>query len=280
MNSGAGKYLLSRALGVAKERPLPMFASERFDRWFQRRRPTAQARRGRVLLWDDTFVRYYEPDIGKAAVAVLEAAGFEVALVKNRQCCGRPAFSQGHLGRAAQLGRHNLGLLSGKGSEPILFLEPSCYSMFVEEYLELRLDGAAQVAERCFLFEDFIDRLLERDPSALPFAATPSQVAIHVHCHAKALGHSATAARLARRLPATQVAMLNTGCCGMAGAFGTLESKQELSRRIAEPLVKQVQAQPAGTLIVASGTSCRQQTEHLAGVRPLHMAELLARHLR
>src|SRR6266576_1346612 len=111
-------------------RSLPHYASERFDRWFSRHcrasvsdatnkegrspdrpggyKPPLLGKRGRVILWDDTFVRYHEPHIGMAAVKVLEALGFEVALVKNRRCCGRPAFSQGNLDAAAKLAKHNV----------------------------------------------------------------------------------------------------------------------------------------------------------------------------
>src|SRR5206468_3168148 len=116
---------------------------------FARHGAKASAPRGRVLLWDDTFVRYHEPNIGIAAVKVLEAAGFEVQLARNRRCCGRPAFSQGNLGEAARLGRHNLELLGAdRGNTPILFLEPSCYSMFAEDYRELNLPDAEQIAKR------------------------------------------------------------------------------------------------------------------------------------
>src|SRR4051794_19006289 len=100
--------------------------------------------RGPVILWDDTFVRYHEPHIGIAAVKVLEALGFEVSLVKNRRCCGRPAFSQGNLVAAAKLAKHNISQFSALNSQlsdaPVLFLEPSCWSMFVEDYRELKIE--------------------------------------------------------------------------------------------------------------------------------------------
>ncbi len=105
------RRLLERTLGLEANRPLPRYAGERFDHWFAQRERRGTGRRGRVLLWDDTFVRHHEPHIGKAAVSVLEAAGFEVALIAGRKCCGRPAFSQGALDTAAALGRHNLDLL-------------------------------------------------------------------------------------------------------------------------------------------------------------------------
>jgi Fe-S oxidoreductase len=271
------RSILAKTLGLAWQRPLPHYARQRFDRWFKRRQPSTESTRGRVVLWDDTFVRYHEPHIGMAAVKVLEAAGFEVALPVGRKCCGRPAFSQGNLDHAMQLGQHNLALLNlDVDAAPILFLEPSCYSMFVEDYRELKLDGMESVASRCFLFEQFIEELLAHEPDALRFKAKAGHVVIHAHCHAKALMNPAFMRRLAERLPQREVTLLDTGCCGMAGAFGALASKYELSLKVADPLAQKVRGQPFGTVIVASGTSCRHQIEHLAPVRARHMAELLA----
>jgi len=270
-------YLGRRFLGITHRRPLPSFARERFDRWFVKRETHAGKFRGRVMLWDDTFVRYHEPYIGMAAVKVLEAAGFEVVLPKLRKCCGRPAFSQGNLDEAAQLGRHNLALLnSDKSNMPIIFLEPSCYSMFAQDYRELKLPDAERVAARCFLFEQFIDNTLEREPNALTFNDKPARVMIHVHCHAKSLANSDYMYQLATRLPQRTVTMLEAGCCGMAGAFGMMESKYDLSVKVAEPLIQVFRNQPFGTIFVASGTSCRQQIKHLVHVKVEHMAEAVA----
>ncbi|MDB6112124.1 MAG: linked oxidase domain protein, partial [Pedosphaera sp.] len=264
---------MQTTLGIAAQRPLPPYAEERFDYWFARHGAKPNATRGRVILWDDTFVRYHEPNIGIAAVKVLEAAGFEVQLARNRRCCGRPAFSQGNLGEAARLGRHNLELLGAEqGNAPILFLEPSCYSMFAEDYRELNLPDAERVAKRCFLFEQFIEDLLQREPEALQFNREPGMIAIHAHCHAKSLTNPAFMTRLAQRLPGRTVTLLETGCCGMAGAFGALETKYDLSLKVAQPLVDKIQSQPAGSILVASGTSCRHQIEHLTPAHPKHMA--------
>ena len=266
----------SEALGIAWQRPLPHYARQRFDRWFHRR-PRARGTRGRVVLWDDTFVRYHEPQIGIAAVKVLEAAGFEVALPTGRECCGRPAFSQGNLEAARRAGEHNLALLSRDvDNAPILFLEPSCYSMFAEDYRELRLAGAEQVARRCFLFERFVADLLEHEPEALRFKAKAGHIIIHAHCHTRALMNPGFLHGLARRLPQREVTLLDTGCCGMAGGFGMLRSKYELSLAVASPLILLVRNQPFGTIVVASGASCRQQIAHLAPVCPKHIAEVLA----
>ncbi len=269
--------LLAKTFGIAWQRPLPPYAGQRFDRWFAAHPQQPEAPRGRVLLWDDTFVRYHEPHIGIAAVKVLEAAGFAVALPKGRKCCGRPAFSQGNLDEAKRLGQHNLALLNrDSNNEPILFLEPSCFSMFTEDYRELKLEGAEQVANRCFLFEQFIEALLNSEPEALRFEPKAANVVIHAHCHTRALMNPGFMQRLAARLPERQVTLLDTGCCGMAGAFGMLETKYELSLKVAELLAQKIRGQPFGTVVVASGTSCRHQIEHLAPVRARHMAEVLA----
>ena len=208
---------------------------------------------------------------------VLEAAGFEVALPGGRKCCGRPAFSQGNLDEATRLGRHNLALLQADADNaPILFLEPSCYSMFVEDYRELKLAGVEAVAGRCFLFEQFLEALLAQEPEALRFEPKAGKVVVHGHCHTKALMNPGFLRRLAERLPEREVTLLDTGCCGMAGAFGALAEKYELSLKVAGPLAEKVRGQPFGTVIVASGTSCRHQIEHLAPIRARHMAEVLA----
>jgi Fe-S oxidoreductase/FAD/FMN-containing dehydrogenase len=277
LNFGWFRHLTNRVLGLGTERALPLFARQRFDRWMTKLSVLPDAFRGPVILWDDTYVRYHEPEIGRAAVHVLRSAGYDVRLPLRRKCCGRPAFSLGHLDEAAALGRHNLSLLQAADADlPILFLEPSCYSMFVQDYRELNLPGAEEVAQRCFLFEQFIGDLLAAEPDALKFNARPEHLTIHVHCHAKALAGPESSRRLAERLPARNVTLLDTGCCGMAGAFGALEDKYELSLKIAAPLMDQIRRQPFGNIVVASGTSCRHQIQHLATVRTLHMAEVLA----
>lgn len=277
LKSLLARTLFAKTFGLAWQRPLPLFARQRFDFWFARHVGPESPTRGRVVLWDDTFARYHEPQIGIAATKVLEAAGFKVVLPRGRKCCGRPAFSQGHLSKARALGRHNIELLNlDMDSAPIVFLEPSCYSMFAEDYRELGLPGWERIARRCFLFERFIEDLLSADRSALSFRVRSGKIVIHAHCHVKSMMDAGFLRRLALRLPGREVTLLNTGCCGMAGAFGVLSDKYELSVKVAEPLVQQISSVPYGTTVVASGTSCRHQISHLAPVRPRHMAEVLA----
>jgi Fe-S oxidoreductase len=336
----AARIAMEKTIGISGRRSLPHYASERFDTWFNRHcrasvsAPKAfgvhrmepagaerhgrvgqeteragasesnalQKNRGKVILWDDTFVRYHEPHIGVAAVKVLKALGFEVVLLKNRHCCGRPAFSQGNLDAAAKLGKHNISQLLVRRSPgeagstlnyssavalakadqlstaPILFLEPSCWSMFVEDYGELKIENAEDIAARCFLFEKFVDDLLAKEPEALRFKheSRSRGILIHPHCHAKSILNPAFMATLAERLPGRKATVLDTACCGMAGAFGALAEKYDLSLQVAQRLLDQIDNQPHGTEVIASGTSCRHQITDLTNIRPKHMAELLA----
>ncbi len=277
LDSSIMRFFASKFLGITSRRPLPHFAWQRFDKWFAKQKSNVTPSRGRVILWDDTFVRYYEPKVGMAAVKVLEAAGFEVELPHGRRCCGRPAFSQGNLDEATRLGTYNLALLNKHADgSPVLFLEPSCYSMFIEDYRELKLANADEIAARCFLFQEFIGDLLEREPAALQFNTRAEKILVHVHCHAKALVRNDHMHKLAECLPDRTVEFVDSGCCGMAGSFGMLESKYDLSVKVAEPLVHAVQHQPFGTTFVTSGVSCRNQVTHLATVKARHIAEVLA----
>jgi FAD/FMN-containing dehydrogenase/Fe-S oxidoreductase len=269
---------MEKTLGISAKRSLPHYARERFDRWFAKnaKRNGSERSRGKVILWDDTFVRYHEPNIGIAAVKVLNALGFEVELLKNRKCCGRPAFSQGNLNPAAESGQHNVALLNAmSGQTPIIFLEPSCWSMFVDDYRELKIANAEQIASRCFLFEKFVDDLLEREPDALRFKERDTSVVIHAHCHARSLTNPAFMLHLVERLPGRHATLLETGCCGMAGAFGALAEKYELSKQVAVDLLHKIDNQQPD-VVVASGTSCRHQIVDLSERWPKHMAELLA----
>ena len=283
------RVAMEKTIGISRRRSLPHYATERFDKWFATpcsgglRPPDGAHRaplqpRGKIVLWDDTFVRYHEPHIGIAAVKVLEALGFEVELAKNRRCCGRLAFSQGNLDDAAKLGRHNVEIFSSLqySNTPIVFLEPSCWSMFVDDYRELKIENAEKIGARCFLFEKFVDDLLTREPEAIRFTGRAANILIHPHCHAKSITSPAFMARLAEHLPGRKAAVLDTACCGMAGGFGALAEKYDLSVQVAQRLLDRINHQPRDTEIIASGTSCRHQISDLTNIRPKHMAELFA----
>jgi len=280
------RWALDRALGIDARRRLPAFARERFTRWFHTRpvpprpgsAPAALPGGGRVLLLVDTFTEYYYPEIGRAAVRVLEAAGCEVALA-DTVCCGRPMISNGMLREAKALAEENVGRLraSAEDGTPIVGLEPSCAATLKDEYPDLVPGPAAEaVAGRTFLFEELVG-LLAAGGVRWPYAREERRVVLHGHCHQKALVGIGPSADALRAVPGWQVDALDSGCCGMAGSFGVEREHYEVSLAMGERvLFKAVRAAPANALIVAAGASCRQQIAHGTGRRAVHLAEALA----
>jgi Fe-S oxidoreductase len=221
------------------------------------------------------------PEIGIAAVDVLDAVGIAARLVPHR-CCGRPLISQGLLHEARALAEANASALHDAAlrGERIVFLEPSCLSAVREDAPAL-LRGEAQrkarvVADACMLFEDFLERSWQSGARPLPLRQGPSRVLLHGHCHQKAMGLLPPARALLSRIPSCTTIDLDAGCCGMAGSFGYARTHYDVSRQIGErKLLPAARGMEADTVLVASGVSCRQQVAHFTGVRALHPAELL-----
>jgi FAD/FMN-containing dehydrogenase/Fe-S oxidoreductase len=270
------RWILERVVGIDRRRPLPALARQTFTDWFARRPPAAAAPRGEVVLFHDTFVTYNVPEIGRAAVEVLERAGYRVVLV-DRKCCGRPLISKGLLEEARQHADWNVARLAPYAARGIgiVGLEPSCLLTLRDEWVDLlRTEEARAVAHQSFLLEEFL--LRERaNGLTLPFSGHGRPVLLHGHCHQKALvGTAPTVAVL--KWAGYEVSEVDSGCCGMAGSFGFEREHYDISvalgnRRLA-PAVK---AAPADTLVVAPGMSCRQQIDHLAGRLARHPAEAL-----
>jgi len=269
------RWMMEKVAGIDRRRPLPALAGETFTDWFARRAAPA-ASRGDVVLFHDTFVTYNTPEIGRAAVEVLEAAGYRVVLI-DRKCCGRPLISKGMLREAREHAAWNVARLApyAQRGVAIVGLEPSCLLTLGDEYVDLlRSDEARAVAKQSALFEQFLLREKARGLE-LPFARHSRQALLHGHCHQKAIvGTKPTVAVLA--WAGYTVTEVDSGCCGMAGSFGFEREHYDLSVAIGNRrLAPAVKAAPAATTIVAPGISCRQQIQHLAGRRALHPAEAL-----
>jgi len=266
------RALLENLAGIDRRRSLPPFAAQTFESWFRAR--AGKRSEKKVVLFHDTFMNYNEPDIGKAAVTVLEAAGYEVVLAK-KACCGRPAISKGMLDRARSLARQNVDALAGfaRDGVPIVGLEPSCILSLRDEYPELVPgDDAKAVAERSVLLE-------ELEGLELHFADKSSNVLVHGHCHLKALVGTGPLTAFLQKM-ASDVTLVDSGCCGMAGSFGYEQEHFDVSLQMAERrLLPAVRNAGDGTVIVAPGTSCRHQIADATGLRALHPAELAAKAL-
>jgi FAD/FMN-containing dehydrogenase/Fe-S oxidoreductase len=271
------RWLLERAAGIDRRRPLPAFARETFTDWFRRRAPTGDASRGPVGLFPDTFVTYNVPEIGRAAVEVLEAAGYRVELLPAT-CCGRPMISKGMLAQARASAAANVARLAPLAARgvPIVGLEPSCLLTLRDESVDLlRSEEARLVARSSFLLEEFLLRERERGLSVAWRSGAGRRALLHGHCHQKAIvGTAPTVSAL--RWAGYDVGEVDAGCCGMAGSFGFETEHYELSVALgSRRLAPAVRAEPAETAIVAPGVSCRQQIAHLTGRRALHPAEAL-----
>ena len=271
-------------LGIDRRRRLPPFASQTFTAWFARHTPDARAgTRGRAVFFNDTFTEGNYPSVGAAATRLLERAGYEVLLVP-RVCCGRPMISKGMLDRGKAHARRNVDVLHeyAASGAVIVGTEPSCVLTLRDEYPDL-LPGdakAQEVARSSFLLDEFLAKLLDSEQGlGLEFTPHAGKVLFHGHCHQKAemgVEHSVRALRL---VPGAEVEALDSGCCGMAGAFGFEKEHYEISMQVGERvLFPAVRNNPEATVVVM-GVSCRQQVEHATGVRPLHLAEFLARQL-
>ncbi len=281
--SAPGRWMGEKLFGIDRRRPLPAWAGETFAEKFRNRRPgnvrTADARS--VVLFNDTFTNYHEPEIGMAAARVLEHAGAGVRLATHR-CCGRPLISTGQLDQARALAQFNADLLFDTASrgEPILFLEPSCLSAVREDAPALLRDEAQRrarvVGDACVLFEDYLERECVAGRLSLHLKDGPSRVVLHGHCHQRAMGLVPSARALLSRIPKCTVVDLDSGCCGLAGSFGYTRDHYEISRQVGErrllPAARDLKPED---VLAAAGTSCRHQVAHFTGVEARHPAVLL-----
>jgi FAD/FMN-containing dehydrogenase/Fe-S oxidoreductase len=276
--SAAGRALNERFFGIDRRRSVPEWSSTTFQELAAKRRSTPSPE---VLIFSDTFTNYYNPEIGIAAWDVLETAGASVGIAGNT-CCGRPLISKGLLAAAREQARQNATLLypAAERGQKIVVCEPSCLSALREDAPSL-LRGeeqrkARKVAEACVLFEEYLEEGLEAGTLRLKLLEGPPKVLLHGHCHQKSMGLLAPARSLLSRIPRAAVVDPDAGCCGMAGSFGYSRDHFEISRQIGERrLFPAVRAKGSGTVVVASGVSCRHQLKDFTGETAVHSAVLL-----
>jgi FAD/FMN-containing dehydrogenase/Fe-S oxidoreductase len=265
--------------GLARERSLPTFARESFRHWFVHR-PERRTEGPAVVLWPDTFNNYFTPGPARAAVEVLEHAGWRVELPPDGLCCGRPLYDFGMLGRARHLLLKTVDRLQPQLERglAVVGLEPSCVSVFRDEARNLLPgdEGARRLARQCFTFAEF----LQRHGAHAELPRIPRRALLHTHCHHDAILKTADDEALWDRL-GLEWEHADTGCCGMAGSFGFEPEKYAVSRQIGEHrFLPALRAQEDGVLLIADGFSCREQARDLAGIRPRHLAEVIADALR
>jgi Fe-S oxidoreductase len=241
----------------------------------------AGASQRELIFLADSFTTFTEPWVGRAAIELLELAGWRVRL-EDAGCCGRASLSKGLLDQA----RRRAAALAGRLGEaaargvPVVGVEPSCLLTLRDEYPALfpddpdiqALAAATRLPEELLVQDIAAGRLIVPPDNSL----SGRRILFHGHCHQKALAGTAATVALLRSIPGAEVVEVDAGCCGMAGSFGFEAEHYELSMRVGElRLFPAVRAEAAQTIIAATGVSCRQQIEHGTGRPARHPLEIV-----
>ncbi len=282
-NAPGFRHILQSVLHLAPQRTMPQLASSSFQSWAKNKVPVLGAATGlatasgktNVILWADTFNNYFHPDTSRAALEVLQGAGFNVIVPEIHLCCGRPLYDFGFLDKAKQYLERILSVLSAQidAGIPVVVLEPSCASVFRDELRNLfPLDArATKLRSQTFLLSEFLEH---HAPGYVP-PQLPGKVLLHGHCHHKSLMGLGDEESLFRKMGA-DLESIDSGCCGMAGPFGFEKEKYEVSQAVGERrLLPAVRNAPDSALIVSDGFSCREQILQSTGRPAIHLAEAL-----
>jgi Fe-S oxidoreductase len=276
-SSRAAAAVMKRLAGVAPARRIPPFAARPFDASKRRSGHAAGSDGGpRVLLWPDTFNGHFHPGTSSAAIGLLERAGFDVILPDQQVCCGRPLYDYGMLDLAKRCLNRTLDVLRHeiRAGTPVVVLEPSCASVFQDELQNL-LPGDED-ARRLGQQTLSLAELLEREAARFAWPMLEGRAVLHGHCHEKALRSTEAETAVLRRL-GLDVEVLDSGCCGMAGAFGFETDHYDVSMAVgSRVLLPAVRRADSSTFIVADGFSCREQIAQATSRRALHLADVLA----
>ncbi|SRR5579883_546933 len=274
--------IAKRIGGIHPKREIPRFAKQSFKKWYRSRAASAEktsrnktaANAKEVILWADTFNNYFRPDTAKAALEVLEDAGFKVKVIGRSVCCGRPLYDWGMLKEAREHLEEILKVLKNDiiQGTPIVVLEPSCASVFKDELHNLMptREDAKKLAEHTYLLLQFLEKFA---PDYAP--KINKDAVMHLHCHHRSVFGDGEGSTLLDHA-GINADVVNAGCCGMAGAFGFEEEHYDISLQIGERrLLPKVRETPTDHLIIADGFSCREQIEQTTGRKTLHFAEVL-----
>jgi Fe-S oxidoreductase len=260
--------------GIPKQRAIPAFAPQTFKSWFGRHQPR-HPDGPLVVLWPDTFNNYFLPHTARAAVDVLENAGFRVALPQGNLCCGRPLYDFGMLDRAESLLLQILDALAVEieAGIPIIGLEPSCVAVFRDELCNLfpKDERAQRLSRQTFLLSEFLDNYKD----LIPLPRLERKALVHGHCHHKSVMKMNAEESVLRRM-GLDYKTPAPGCCGMAGSFGFEDDKYDVSIAIGElELLPAIRHTPPDWLVIANGFSCREQIAQETDRQALHLAEVL-----
>jgi len=279
LHSRLFRWVLDRSLGIDARRPLPRYARQPLSTWFASREKSLGDERMRVVLFNDTFTEYHEPEVGKAAIRVLEAAGFSVILFSADS--QRPALSQGMLDVAQKRGTNVIQRLAPYAEKklPILVIEPSCATALLQDLPDLteHPDMAASVASHVHLLDNFLAGELLAGRCSLPSMRADGQTLLfHPHCHQRSIDGGRATLALLNLIQGAVIKSTDAGCCGMAGSFGYEKDHYDLSVKIAEDrLLPVLRTCENNTIVVATGFSCRHQISDLSGRQARHPVQVI-----
>ncbi len=291
LNNGARvgwlRRMAEKRLGISAKRSLPSWHRRGFVGGIRH----TPGDKGEVVLLVDTFNNWFEPENAHAALAVLRAAGLSVHIAAGAEgdprplCCGRTYLAAGMVERARAEARRTMDALRSfvQRGLPIIGLEPSCLLTLRDEFSAL-LPGedSAELASCAMLLEEFLAREIGEGRIELPLSPSAAKrVLVHGHCHQKAFGTMASLHSVLEMLPELDWNVVESGCCGMAGAFGYEAAHYDISMKMAEvDLLPAVRASDHDTILIANGTSCRHQIRDGSGRPAIHLARLLQSALR
>jgi len=283
------RLLLEKTLGLSRRRSLPRWDAHPFCAP-SAPSPGRAAGRDEVVVFADTFNRYFEPENLRDAVAVLRAAGYAVQVAVPAEgerplCCGRTFLAAGLVEQAREEARRLLDALRGHvlRGRAIVGLEPSCLLTLRDEYLVMGLPKSEvePLSRHALLFEEFLSGEKKVGRLRLDFAALETKAVLHGHCHQKAFDAMRAVEDTLSLIPGLKVETVESSCCGMAGSFGYEEEHFEVSMRMGEAaLLPRVRAVEGTAMVVADGTSCRQQIRDGAGREAVHAVRVLRRALK
>jgi Fe-S oxidoreductase len=254
-----------------------MFADHTFRQWFEKRTPRNVGAE-RVILWPDTWNNHFHPHTSQAAVEVLEDAGYHVIIPNHQICCGRPLYDYGLLDQAKRQLRAILDDLRPLIREgvPVIGLEPSCLSVFKDEMQNMLGNDidATRLAKQSYALETFLNKKAEKDAHYKP-PKLERHAIVHEHCHKKSVLDPTSETHVFEQMD-LNYEKLESGCCGMAGAFGFEKSHYDMSIKCGERvLLPKVRNANPQTIVVADGFSCREQIMQTTKRQALHPAEVM-----
>tara|TARA_B100000809_G_scaffold105703_1_gene104214 strand:- start:4031 stop:6946 length:2916 start_codon:yes stop_codon:yes gene_type:complete len=274
---------IKKTIGIATQRDLPKLDTQTLVKWYNQNKKRLHKEEkpyGSVLVFCDEFTNYFDVSVGIATLKLLSKVGYKPIIVKHEES-GRSAISKGLLSFAKQKANKNISIFKDLISEncPLIGIEPSAILTFKDEYLRMVDDkeAALKISKHTFTIEEFLKTSIEKNIlSPAQFTNEAKTIKIHGHCHQKSLSSTEPTFSILNLPTNYNVAILNTGCCGMAGSFGYEEEHYDLSMQIGEDtLFPKLRKLENRTVIAAAGTSCRHQIKDGVKKEALHPVEIL-----